>query len=156
MEALSDMMGLNDVLGYDEVTTPRDWGPPVWYTMQLSAMGLPPVPSDAERQAWINLMEAMPLLLVCATCRADFGKEVAAFPPRDAAGTSEEMREWTLQRMNSVRTRLGKPKLTHDGLRDYMIGIQRRLRPRMPRPVALVILVIVAMAAFAAGRMHTR
>ena len=87
------------------------WGKEVWKILHITALNLPPNPSDADRAGFFAFVHSLGNVLPCGNCRhhftamlqsPDLGLKQSDLKDRNAAFA------WTVRVHNSVNRRLGK------------------------------------------------
>jgi FAD-linked sulfhydryl oxidase len=77
-----------------------------WLTLQSFPSSMHDPPAEAERQAFLNFLEASSVLYACETCRSGF-EWIRANPPDFSSKRS--LNRWICDFHNSVNEHLGKP-----------------------------------------------
>lgn len=102
--------------------SPNVWGPPTWALLHACAQGYSNTPTPEERRAFANLLDALPHVLPCTSCRNNVVKELAAMPYAPALASTRAILEYVNALQNSVSARLGKPTWTlNAALRHYRL-----------------------------------
>lgn len=102
--------------------SPNVWGPSTWALLHACAQGYSNNPKPEERLAFANLMDALPHVLPCTSCRNNVVKELTAMPYAPALASTRAILEYINALQNSVSARLGKPTWTlHAALRHYRL-----------------------------------
>jgi hypothetical protein len=83
------------------------WGNYYWGVLHLAAYHLDPEPSDAARQAFLNLVNSYVHLLPCPRCRHHFAELLASNPP-DVHTTRDALYKWTIDAHNTANAHAGK------------------------------------------------
>ncbi len=111
---------------------PKVWGPPVWTTLHLVALGYPEAPDAPTRDAYRAFYAAVGPVLPCATCADHYAEHLAALPMDDAlARGGRALFDWTVALHNRVNVQTGKRELTADEvLTDLAVGSGHRARAR--------------------------
>lgn len=71
--------------------SPRDWGPPGWATIRHAWTGWD---SQQPDHLLADFVRAYARVLPCASCRTNFAKTLAKFPPEDYVGSAAARAEW--------------------------------------------------------------
>lgn len=92
---------------------PSFWGPHAWRFLHAATFAYPETsPSPAHKQAFLELLTALPLILPCVECGSHFAVEIKAHPP--ALENRDALTRWLVDLHNRVNQRLGKPVVAYE------------------------------------------
>ncbi len=94
------------------VMPPAVWGPFLWHTIHIVALGYSKEPTYAEKKAAKEFYEGLVHLIPCPVCRVHYAEHLKTNPVTPALDTREDLFNWTVNVHNSVNKSLGKPELT--------------------------------------------
>lgn len=90
--------------------TPDGWGPYLWATIHLTALGSPDTFDDIQSSAYRSFYNSLPTIMPCASCAEHLRKNLTIIPLDDTVLKGREsLFEWTVKLHNTVNTMLGKP-----------------------------------------------
>lgn len=90
--------------------TPDGWGPYLWATIHLTALGSPDTFDDIQASAYRSFYNSLPTIMPCASCADHLRKNLTTIPLDDSVLKGREsLFEWTVKLHNTVNTMLGKP-----------------------------------------------
>jgi hypothetical protein len=138
--------------------TPSVWGEPMWRTIHVVALGLPPSPDPATRKAYVDFYESLRTVIPCITCARGYSeiadKTAPGIPAAVDAG-ADALFSWTVKVHNAVAAKLGQAPMTEDYvLNHYMFGerpepAQAPAPDGKPRPAPATPALVVLAAASA-------
>lgn len=91
---------------------PTVWGPFLWYTIHMIALGYPKAPTYTEKKAAKEFYESLTSLIPCPVCKEHYMKFLAENPITPHLDTRKDLFEWTVHIHNLVNKSLNKPEVT--------------------------------------------
>lgn len=92
---------------------PKQWGPPVWFVIHMTALMYPRHPTPKERLEMVDFFRGLQKVLPCSYCAKHFAKELSTMDPRVFNGR-DSLFEWTVKFHNAVSDRTHNPQPRHD------------------------------------------
>ena len=89
---------------------PQTWGPFLWHTMHIIALGYPNKPNYAQKRAAKEFYESFVQLIPCPVCRGHYAEHLKANPVSPSLDSSKDLFRWTVKIHNLVNKDLGKPE----------------------------------------------
>lgn len=88
---------------------PALWGPRLWGALHAVAECAPEDPSEEEKTAFTNLIDALPYILPCAKCRAHLAQkfETGLKPEYGSGGGPGQLKEGMWKLHNAVNADIG-------------------------------------------------
>jgi hypothetical protein len=131
----------------------RDWAPNAWVYLHAVTLSYPEAPTEQERHAYRQFFTSVGQTLPCRACCEHYTDQLASNPPQLAS--RDTLVRWLIDIHNGVRKSQGKRILGHaEALRHI------KSSPRLRRAVAVVMVSLVIVAAFAVAAcamiMHAR
>ena len=91
---------------------PARWGKHLWKSLHYLAYAFPMQPNTEQKQAALQMLNALSYLLPCAKCRMHYGQFLQANPPD--VESRERFARYLNTLHNSVNARLGKELIDYD------------------------------------------
>lgn len=88
------------------------WGPPMWISIHLVALGYPKNPSYADKKAAKDFFESLQFLLPCELCRNHYKENLKKFPITPHLDRRDDLFKYTVMLHNEVNKMLNKPVMT--------------------------------------------
>lgn len=102
---------------------PDSWGPYVWASIHLIAIGAPEAIGD-RKQEFRDFVEILPSVIPCAVCRTHFAENLQKYPLKDEHLVSNEtFFKWTVDIHNIVNQQLGKPVIEYESAKAQWSSI---------------------------------
>lgn len=99
---------------------PEVWGPFVWHTIHVFALGYPTNPTYSDKKAAKEFIESLQFLIPCPICRNHFTEHLATHPLTPHLDRRKDFFRWTVVLHNAVNKTLSKPLYTEaEALRYY-------------------------------------
>ena len=112
---------------------PSVWGPPLWLSLTIIALGYPKQPSYADKKAAKEFFEALPFLLPCAICRTHLKEHLTKHPISPHVDRREDLFKYVVMLHNEVNKSLNKPTMTELEVLNYL----KRLGERNSSPIII-------------------
>ena len=93
------------------------------------AYAYPDNPTPQEKAAVVSLLDTLPFLLPCESCRLNVVKEMEASPVQPYLSNARSLGEWVSNLHNSVNRRLGKREYTYEEGLKAIIGKNLSIPP---------------------------
>ena len=87
---------------------PSVWGPFVWSTLHLVALGYPKNPTMFDKSIYKNFFASIGTVLPCTKCTSNYSKHFAEFPIDTFLDSRESLFLWTVKLHNIVNAEKGK------------------------------------------------
>ena len=110
---------------------PQVWGPFLWNTIHIVALGYPSEPTYTHKKAMKEFFEALQVIIPCPNCRRHFAKHLETFPITPHLDNRRDLFKWTVVLHNSVNKALGKPEYSEKDTIKYF----KRLGERGKSPI---------------------
>jgi hypothetical protein len=91
---------------------PTVWGPFLWHTIHIVALGYSVTPTYAEKKAAKEFYESFAILIPCPVCKDHYSKYLAENPLTPHLDTRKDLFEWTVKIHNLVNKSLNKPEVS--------------------------------------------
>jgi len=113
---------------------PQVWGPPMWMTIHLVALGYPKAPTFGEKRAAKNFYESLTHLIPCPICKLHYQNHLKENPITPSLDTQEDLFRWTVKIHNLVNKDLGKPEYTEQDAISFLENLGERRRSPLWTP----------------------
>ena len=87
---------------------PETWGPALWKSIHLIALGYPNSPSQMDKMNYKMFFVSLGNVLPCRNCVKNYLKHFAELPVDRYLGNKDELFEWTVKLHNIVNRDIGK------------------------------------------------
>jgi hypothetical protein len=88
-----------------------EWGPKLWSFLHACSFALPETPSEDQKKAFEDLLNALKVLVPCPECREHYCNYIKGSPaPLECGGN---LQAWLVEFHNNVNRRIGKPEFSH-------------------------------------------
>lgn len=101
------------------------WGPQMWHSMHMIALGYPEHPKHADRVMYRKFYSELGQVLPCAACTVNYKKHLDELPIDKYLDDNAALFEWTVKLHNVVNLIIHKPTLTLDEARTYYMTYQQ-------------------------------
>lgn len=112
---------------------PTVWGPIVWTTIHLFALGYAEQPTYSEKRAAKEFFNGLQFLLPCPECREHFREVIGSNPVEPWLDDRGSLVTWTWTIHNQVNARLNKPNVSRE---EFMAAYRRMSDEGVPVPPA--------------------
>lgn len=85
------------------MTTPSDWGPPLWYQMHMKTFNY-----DGDRKEIVRYFNGITYLLPCDKCKKHYIDYLKAKPVHYYLDNRDDLIHWLIDLHNEVNARNGK------------------------------------------------
>lgn len=116
----------------------RLWGPHAWEFLHAATFGYPENPTSKEQAKMKCFFECLPWILPCKSCQQHFAQLLVTSPIDPHLGSREALTIWLVEAHNMVNTRLGKPTLSYDFVRDKYHGMRGTCRTEVHSSVEAI------------------
>lgn len=104
---------------------PNVWGPCLWRSIHVIALGYPRSPSDEVRQNFKDFYENFWKVIPCPKCSVNYRRHLQELAPIDEFLSSpDDLFAWTVAMHNIVNNELGK--------RQYSVEEAKQIHSQMP------------------------
>lgn len=93
---------------------PKHWGPHVWSTIHILAMGAPEHIPDDTKIYYAQFFNNLPHLLPCAVCGEHLAQNLETMPVEPHLQGRESLFAWTVDLHNVVNKQTGKADVSYD------------------------------------------
>ena len=99
--------------------TPSVWGPPMWKTIHVIALGYPETPSETDKKTYKEFFKMLGRVIPCPTCAEGY-REILdeKFPVEDALSSCHDLFRWSVNVHNEVSKKLGSPPMSEDFVKN--------------------------------------
>lgn len=104
------------------------WGPPMWLTLTVIALGYPANPTYTDKRAAKEFIESLVHLIPCSICRDHYRQHLQANPISPSLDSRKDFFQWVVKLHNIVNKTLGKPEMTEVEVLYYISELGRRGR----------------------------
>jgi len=95
-----------------------EWGPKLWSFLHACSFAFPEKPSDDQKKAFEDLLNALKVLVPCPECRDHYCEYIAGSPAPLECG--DDLKAWLVEFHNNVNKRVGKQEFSYaDALKTY-------------------------------------
>ena len=91
---------------------PETWGPPMWLTIHIIALGYPVKPSYGDKKAAKEFFESLQFLIPCPQCREHYRSHLTKYHITPHLDRKEDLFKYTVMLHNEVNKSLNKPLFT--------------------------------------------
>ena len=112
---------------YVNISDPKVWGPPFWFSLHSSAANYPLNASNIVKERMIGRILALPIEIPCASCRPHAGAFIEAnkHKLRDICSERDSLFDFYVDFHNKVNQRYNKSIMSYKDARDlWMNGIK--------------------------------
>jgi hypothetical protein len=88
---------------------PRVWGPYIWTSVHLVALGYPDKPTAVDKLNYKMFFSTLGNVLPCSKCTKNYNRHFAELPIDRFLDTRESLFNWTVQLHNIVNAENGLP-----------------------------------------------
>jgi hypothetical protein len=106
--------------------TPSVWGPPMWFTIHIIALGYSSKPTYGDKKAAKEFFESLQFLIPCPQCREHYKEHLSKYPIIPHLDRKEDLFKYTVMLHNEVNKSLGKPTM----LESEVVYFYRRIGAR--------------------------
>jgi hypothetical protein len=92
--------------------TPSVWGPPMWFTIHIIALGYSSKPTYGDKKAAKEFFESLQFLIPCPQCREHYKEHLSKYPIIPHLDRKEDLFKYTVMLHNEVNKSLNKPQFT--------------------------------------------
>lgn len=114
--------------------SPNVWGPILWTTMHLIALGYPKEPTFSEKRAAKEFYESLTHLIPCPICKLHYQQHVIDNPLTPSLDSRHDLFQWTVKIHNLVNKELGKPECTEQDAMAFLHNLGERGRSPILTP----------------------
>lgn len=100
---------------------PSIWGPYVWTSLHLIALGYPEKPSDVDKLNYKTFISALGNVVPCTTCSKNYSRHFSELPIDKFLESKKSLFTWTVKLHNIVNIETGKPIWSIDQAWDYYV-----------------------------------
>ena len=93
---------------------PEQWGPYVWGTLHLVALGAPETIELADKPYYRNFINLFANVIPCEKCKKHLGQHLEKHPVDPALTGRDALFEWSVNLHNIVNKMLGKSEMSLD------------------------------------------
>lgn len=135
------------------VLTPNEWGPRLWTSIHLIAMGYPGKPSDIHKQRYKEFFTNLQGVIPCAICANNYKKHLEEDLPLtdENLSSNHKLVNWTIDLHNLVNKENGKKTYSYDEGRQLILkqfeGFSNTNSTNYTLPILIgifIILIIIA------------
>jgi hypothetical protein len=105
-----------EVNKYTNTSSPKVWGPPLWFTLHNSASKYPMSPSAIVREKMKNIIIGLPVLLPCEVCKEHATAYIEKYFDQldEICSTRDNLFKFFVDFHNKVNERHDKPLMTYE------------------------------------------
>lgn len=96
----------------------RIWGPHMWEFLHTVSFNYPETPTQQDKKDMISFFHAAARILPCEKCQVHFQKLLQTDPIEAHVESREVLSRWLVHAHNQVNTRIHKPSMDYDFVRD--------------------------------------
>ena len=123
---------------------PVKFGPCLWRSIHIIALGYPENPSEIDKQTYTNYYRDLWKIIPCLKCSLNYRRHWTELPIYSYLDSRHHLFEWTVLLHNIVNKELGKKQITLE--EAYKIYNNDRIITSAPQNVsAIYISIIVAL-----------
>lgn len=123
---------------------PVKFGPCLWRSIHIIALGYPENPSEIDKQTYTNYYRDLWKIIPCLKCSLNYRRHWTELPIYSYLDSRQHLFEWTVLLHNIVNKELGKKQITLE--EAYKIYNNDRITVTAPQNVsAIYISIIVAL-----------
>ena len=106
------------------VLTPNEWGPRLWTSIHLIAMGYPISPSDIHKQKYKEYFTNLQGVIPCSICANNYKRHLDEDLPLtdERLANSESLLNWTIDLHNLVNKENGKKVYSHKEAKKLILS----------------------------------
>lgn len=130
---------------------PTVWGPIVWTTIHLFALGYADQPSYSEKRAAKEFYNGLQFLLPCPECREHFRDVLSSNPVEPWLDDRASLVTWTWTIHNQVNAQLKQPVVSRD---EFIASYRRMSDDGVPVPPAAPFAEAVDRRNYVNGALH--
>ena len=95
-----------------------EWGPKLWSFLHACSFAFPEKPSDDQKKAFEDLLNALKILVPCPECREHYCEYITGSPA--PLGCGDDLKAWLVEFHNNVNRRVGKQEFSYaDAVKTY-------------------------------------
>jgi hypothetical protein len=98
---------------------PSIWGPHLWTSIHLIALGYPEEPSSLDKSNYKTFFTILGTVLPCSNCSQNYAKHFLELPIDSFLGNKKSLFTWTVQLHNIVNIQNDKPIWSIDDAYEY-------------------------------------
>lgn len=102
---------------------PQSWGPYIWSTIHLVALGYPQKPSSFDKMQYKMFFMSIGNVLPCSKCVKNYTRHFSELPIDDFLESRDSLFNWTVKLHNIVNMENSKPLWDIQDARDYYTAI---------------------------------
>ena len=107
---------------------PEVWGPFLWHTIHIAALGYSQEPNYTEKKAMKEFLESLQILIPCPICREHYTSHMTKLPVTASLDSRKDLFRWTIELHNDVNVMLGKRRYTETEVLQYYARLGARGR----------------------------
>jgi hypothetical protein len=96
------------------MTTSKDWGPKLWYSLHVITFNYPDNPSIFDKQNYETFFTSLQYVIPCSICREHYKKNLEKNPIQDHLSDKVSLSKWLVEIHNQVNIMLGKPTMSFE------------------------------------------
>lgn len=96
------------------MTTTKDWGPKLWYSLHIITFNYPDNPTFSDKQNYENFFTSLQYVIPCSLCRQHYRDHLEKNPIKPHLENKISLSKWLVEIHNEVNIMLGKPTLTFE------------------------------------------
>ena len=108
--------------------SPNVWGPILWTTIHIVALGYPKEPTFSEKRAAKEFYESLTHLIPCPICKLHYQQHLKENPLTPSLDSRHDLFQWTVKIHNLVNKELGKPEYTEQDAMEFLHTLGERGR----------------------------
>lgn len=104
---------------------PSIWGPYVWTSVHMIALGYPEKPSDTDKLNYKTFFSSLGNVVPCTTCSKNYTRHFLELPIDTFLESKKSLFTWTVKLHNIVNIETGKPIWSIDQAWDYYVRVAK-------------------------------
>ena len=93
------------------MTTTKDWGPKLWYSLHIITFNYPDTPTIIDKQNFETFFTSLQYVIPCSLCRQHYKEHLEKNPIRPHLENKIALSKWLVEIHNQVNIMLGKPTM---------------------------------------------
>ena len=121
------------------MTTTKDWGPKLWYSLHIITFNYPDTPTIIDKQNFETFFTSLQYVIPCSLCRQHYKEHLEKNPIRPHLENKIVLSKWLVEIHNQVNIMLGKPIMKFEDV----IKLYTKNNNRTYKWIIIIIIILI-------------